>query len=95
MDKQLFLTVFASVFLAEIGDKTQLATMLFASNAPSAKWTVFVGSSLALVISAGIGVAVGEGLAKVVSPRALSIAAGIGFVAIGTWTIASALRSAS
>jgi putative Ca2+/H+ antiporter (TMEM165/GDT1 family) len=95
MDKKLFLTVFASVFLAEIGDKTQLATMLFASNSPSAKWTVFLGSALALVVAAGIGVAVGDVVSKVVSPRTLSIAAGIGFVAIGAWTLAGALRTAS
>lgn len=95
MDKKLFLTVFTSVFLAEIGDKTQLATMAFASNAQSSKWTIFAASGAALVLAAGIGVLAGDRVAKVVSPKALSIVAGIGFVGIGVWTLVAALRTPS
>ena len=86
MDKRLFLTVFASVFLAEIGDKTQLATMTFASSSTS-KWTVFAASAAALVLAAGIGVAGGALVSRVVSPRVLATAAGVAFVLIGVWTI--------
>ena len=56
MDIKVFLTVFAVVFLAELGDKTQLATLLFAADKEVSKLTVFAGASLALVVAAGIGV---------------------------------------
>jgi putative Ca2+/H+ antiporter (TMEM165/GDT1 family) len=84
-----FLSVFVTVFLAEIGDKTQLATMLFAAEAKSSKWVIFAGSALALVLAAGIGVLVGAQLERLISPRTLKIVAGIGFIAIGIWTIVS------
>ncbi len=84
-----FLSVFITVFLAEIGDKTQLATMLFAAEAESNKWVIFAGSALALVCAAAIGVLVGAQLEKLISPRTLKIVAGIGFIAIGLWTLVS------
>jgi putative Ca2+/H+ antiporter (TMEM165/GDT1 family) len=84
-----FLSVFVTVFLAEIGDKTQLATMLFAAEAKSSKWIVFAGSALALVLAAAIGVLVGAQLERFISPRTLKIVAGVGFIAIGLWTIVS------
>lgn len=84
-----FLSVFITVFLAEIGDKTQLATMLFAAEAKSSKWVIFAGSAVALVLAAAIGVLVGAQIEKFVSPRTLKIAAGIGFIAIGIWTLIS------
>lgn len=84
-----FLTVFTTVFIAEIGDKTQLATMLFASEAKVSKWVIFAGSALALTLAAGIGVLVGAQLEKFVSPKTLKVVAGIGFIAIGLWTALS------
>jgi len=84
-----FTSVFITVFLAEIGDKTQLATMLFAAEAESNKWVIFAGSALALVLAAAIGVLVGAQIERFVSPRTLKIVAGIGFIAIGVWTIVS------
>jgi putative Ca2+/H+ antiporter (TMEM165/GDT1 family) len=84
-----FFSVFLTVFLAEIGDKTQLATMLFAAEANANKWVIFAGSALALVLAAAIGVLVGAQLERLVSPRTLKIVAGVGFVAIGLWTIFS------
>ena len=84
-----FLSVFITVFLAEIGDKTQLATMLFAADAQSNKWVIFAGSALALVCAAAIGVLVGAQIERLVSPRTLKIVAGIGFIAIGLWTLVS------
>lgn len=84
-----FFTVFTTVFIAEIGDKTQLATMLFASEAKVSKWIIFAGSALALTLAAAIGVLVGAQLEKFVSPRTLKVVAGAGFIAIGLWTIVS------
>ena len=84
-----FFTVFTTVFIAEIGDKTQLATMLFASEAKVSKWIIFAGSALALTLAAAIGVLVGAQLEKFVSPRTLKVVAGVGFIAIGLWTIVS------
>jgi putative Ca2+/H+ antiporter (TMEM165/GDT1 family) len=84
-----FLVVFVTVFLAEIGDKTQLATMLFAAEAKSSKWIIFAGSALALVLASAIGVLVGAQLERFISPRTLKIVAGVGFIAIGLWTIVS------
>jgi putative Ca2+/H+ antiporter (TMEM165/GDT1 family) len=84
-----FFSVFVTVFLAEIGDKTQLATMLFAAEAKSSKWVIFAASAIALTCAAAIGVLVGAQIERFVSPRTLKIVAGIGFIAIGLWTIIS------
>jgi len=93
MDLKIFATVFASVFVAELGDKTQLATMLFASDKEVSKLTVFLGSALALVVSSAIGVAVGAVLSNYVSEKLLSTVAGLGFVVIGGITLYNALRT--
>ena len=90
MDYRLLALVFGTIFLAELGDKTQLATMLFAADESAGKLTVFLGAALALTLSSAIGVAAGAAIASVVSPRHLSIVAGIGFVAIGVWTLIKA-----
>jgi len=81
-----FGTIFLTVFLAEVGDKTQLATMLFAAQGRS-KWLVFAAAGAALVVAAGIGVLVGGAIERWVSPRTLKVMAGIGFIAIGLWTL--------
>ena len=88
MDIKVLLTVFVTVFLAELGDKTQLATLLFATDKEVGKWTVFIGASSALVVAAGIGVLAGGLLAQHVSEKLLRYVAGIGFIAVGVWTLA-------
>jgi putative Ca2+/H+ antiporter (TMEM165/GDT1 family) len=93
MDSKMFLTVFGTVFLAELGDKTQLATLLFAAKG-GGLWTIFFAASAALVLAAGLGVAAGAAIANVVSPKYLSYVAGIGFIAIGAWTLYQAGRVA-
>jgi len=85
-----FAMVFASVLVAELGDKTQLATLMFASAKDSPKLLVFAASAGALVVSSAVAVLAGSFLCQHVSPKVLSWAAGIGFVAIGAWTIAHA-----
>jgi len=81
--------VFVTVFLAEIGDKTQLATMLFSARADTSKWAVFAGSAAALVLAAAIGVLLGSALERAVSPQTIKLVAGLGFVAVGLWTLLS------
>ncbi len=90
MDIRLLATVFATVFVAELGDKTQLATMLFASRAKNPMLTVFLGSATALVLTSAIGVIAGNLLSQQISARLLSWVAGAAFIAIGIWTIARA-----
>ena len=87
MDWKLFATVFGSVFVAELGDKTQLATMLFASDAHASKWMVFAAAGSALLVTSALGVAVGSLAAEYVSERTLRTVAGVGFIAIGAWTL--------
>jgi putative Ca2+/H+ antiporter (TMEM165/GDT1 family) len=87
MDRTLLATVFSTVFLAELGDKTQLATLLYAADAQNPKLTIFVGSAAALVLTSAIGVVAGTFVSQHVSTQALSWLAGLGFIAIGVWTI--------
>ena len=94
MDWKTLLSTFGAVFVAELGDKTQLATVLFASKGAASLWTVFLAASAALVVTSAIGVAAGAAVAQLVNPKHLSYAAGVGFVAIGAWTIYQASVSA-
>ncbi|MEJ2691803.1 MAG: TMEM165/GDT1 family protein [Candidatus Thiodiazotropha sp.] len=87
MDLKVLMTVFATVFIAELGDKTQLATLLFAADRAVSKWTVFLGASLALVAASAIGVIAGGALSAYLSEKYLNIIAGVGFIAIGVWTL--------
>ena len=82
-----------SVFIAELGDKTQLATMLFASDKEVSKWTVFFASSLALVLSSAIGVLVGSALSNYINEKYLNYAAAFGFILIGAWNLYSTMNS--
>jgi len=90
MDLKLFLTVFSTIFIAELGDKTQIATLLYASGPMNSKLTVFLGSACALVTASWIAVLVGSFLAQYVNFKYLSWAAGFGFICVGIWTIMKA-----
>lgn len=87
MDIKLFVAVFVTIFLAEVGDKTQLATMLFATKQSVSLLTIFVGASLALMASTGLAVVGGSIISQYVDPKYLSYAAGAGFILIGIWTV--------
>lgn len=87
MEWKLLATVFAAVFIAEMADKTQLVTMLFAADREVSKWTVFLGSASALVLTSAIGVAAGTLLSQVINVKMMSILAGAGFIVIGIWTL--------
>ncbi len=87
MDFRIFFTVFSVVFIAELGDKTQIATMLFAADKDVSKITIFLGSSLALIFASALAVILGSMLSQHINPRVMSILAGIGFIIIGGWTL--------
>jgi len=89
-DWRIFATIFASVFIAELGDKTQLATMLFAADKDVSKWMVFLSASCALVIASAMGVLVGTFLSAYISEKLLSYIAGAGFIIIGAYTLYNA-----
>jgi putative Ca2+/H+ antiporter (TMEM165/GDT1 family) len=83
-------SIFVTVFLAELGDKTQLATLLFAAEQNTSKVGVFLASAGALVLSSFLAVLVGAQLSAYIPPRALKLVAGVGFVAIGIWVLLDA-----
>ena len=87
MDLRLFATVFTTVFVAELGDKTQLATLLYASDTSHPKLTVFAASAAALVLTSGLGVLAGAFVSEHVDPRWLRWIAGAGFIAVGIWVL--------
>ncbi|HXG28303.1 MAG TPA: TMEM165/GDT1 family protein [Nevskiales bacterium] len=87
MDIKIFLTVFVTIFLAELGDKTQLATLLFATDKEVSKGVVFAAAALALVATSAIGVLAGGWVSQHVSERLLKLIAGLGFILIGAWTL--------
>ena len=90
MELKVFFTVFAAVFIAELGDKTQLATMMFAADKEVSKWTVLLGASAALVFATVIGVIAGTLLSEHINEKYLSYLAGAGFILIGAFTLARA-----
>jgi len=89
MDWKLFSSTFLAIFLAEMGDKTQLATLSFAASGTS-RWTVFGASALALVSTSAIAVMAGEVVARHVPPVWIRRAAGALFIVLGVWTLVRA-----
>jgi len=90
MDWKIFLTVFGAVFIAELGDKTQLATMLFAADKDVNKYTVFLAASAALIVASAIGVLAGSLLSEYINEKYLHYIAGVGFIIIGAFTLYNA-----
>lgn len=82
MDWKLFLSTFASIFVAEIGDKTQLATLSLAAGGQS-RLSVFAGAALALCAASAVAVLAGEGLTRLISPLWLRRIAGVMFIVLG------------
>ncbi len=83
---QVFGSTFITIFLAEIGDKTQLTTLLMSAES-QAPWIVFAGASLALISTSLAGVLLGRWLASRVSPRALETAAGCILLSLAVWLV--------
>jgi putative Ca2+/H+ antiporter (TMEM165/GDT1 family) len=82
-----YAAVFFTVLLAELGDKTQLATLLFATDPGLSKLGVLTAAAAALVLSTGAAVLVGDQLGRWVPAATLKMVAGVGFVAIGLWVL--------
>lgn len=91
MDIRMMLTTFGMVFLAELGDKTQLATFCLSADCDS-KSAVFFGSAGALVISSLIAVLCGEAFSRFVPPIYIKVGAGVFFVVVGIWMLFSVAR---
>ncbi len=79
--------MFLTVFVAELGDKTQLATLLYTSDASHPKATVFVASAAALVATSAMAALAGSFVSHYVDPKILNWVAGLGFVGVGLWIL--------
>ena len=90
MDWKIFLPIFSTIFIAELGDKTQLATMLFAADKEVRKTMVFLAASVALIVASAIGVLAGDLLSEYINEKTLHYIAGVGFITIGTITLYNA-----
>jgi len=88
MDLKLMLMTFGMIFLAELGDKTQLATMAFAAEGKS-RLAVFIGSAGALTLTSLLGVVFGAAIAKLIPPNYIKAGAGVLFVVLGLWILFS------
>ena len=88
MDLKILFTTFGTIFLAELGDKTQLATFCFAAESKS-KLAVFLGSAGALVLTSALGCLLGSVVSRYVPANYMNIGAGVLFVVIGLWMIFS------
>ena len=83
----VFLSTFATIFLAELGDKTQVATLLISAQSHK-PFTVFIGAALALISTSLVGVLVGQWLARRVSPETLDTLAGVLLLIISVGLVA-------
>lgn len=81
------LAIFVTVFMAELGDKTQLATVLFATEKQTSPWLVFFAAAAALVLSTAVAVALGTLAERYLVKVPLKLIAGVGFILIGLWTV--------
>lgn len=87
--------IFATVFIAELGDKTQLATLLYSAEGKVSPFKVFLASGLALLAACAIGVVAGQWVAKFVNPQTLKLVAGVGFILIGALTLYSGIKTSA
>jgi putative Ca2+/H+ antiporter (TMEM165/GDT1 family) len=86
MDVKVLFTTFGMIFLAELGDKTQLATFAFASNSES-RLAVFLGSAGALILTSLLAVLFGSVVSRLVPSNYIKIGAGALFVLLGLWML--------
>lgn len=82
MDLQLLGLTFITVFLSELGDKSQVAAIALSGSTKSPR-AIFFGTAAALLLASFLGVMVGQGVAEVLPTRLVKIAAAIGFAILG------------
>jgi putative Ca2+/H+ antiporter (TMEM165/GDT1 family) len=87
MDWKVFASAFAAVFVAELGDKTQLATFGLAAASSGGRLSVFLGSALALVCTSLIAVVAGAAVGKLVPAIWLERAGGALMLCLGAWVL--------
>jgi len=92
MDWKLLATTFGIVFLAELGDKTQLAALALTGRT-GRPWTVFLAASAALVLVTLLGVLGGALLKRLVPEKAMSIGSALLFIAVGVFLLVRALMT--
>jgi putative Ca2+/H+ antiporter (TMEM165/GDT1 family) len=85
-------TMFLTIFVAELGDKTQIATLLFASEGKAKPIAVFAASAGALALGAAVSVIVGATASRFLDGAPVKLIAGIGFMAIGAFEIVQYYR---
>lgn len=78
-----WLTTYIIIVLCELGDKTQLAVLLFTSNKPGKRWTIFFASALALILCVLVEVTIGVALARHITPAIINRVAGVVFLGLG------------
>lgn len=86
------LSMFATIFVAELGDKTQIATLLFASEGKARPVAVFIASAAALALGAAVSVVVGATASRFLDGVPVKLIAGVGFVAIGAFELVQYFR---
>ena len=86
MDLKVLFTTFGLVFLAELGDKTQLATFSFAAESKSTL-SVFIGSAAALVLTSLLAVVFGSTVSRLIPATYIRLGAGALFVLLGLWML--------
>jgi len=91
MRLKAMLSVFSGVFLAELGDKTQISAVLFSAGGTASALEVFVAASLALLASTALAVLGGAALGRALSPAVLKIMAGLVFLILGGYYVIQAL----
>ncbi len=84
--RRVFLSTFITIFLAELGDKTQVTTLLMSAQS-EAPWIVFLGAGSALIATSLIGVLLGQWLARRLAPQTLDTAAGAVLLGITVWLL--------
>jgi putative Ca2+/H+ antiporter (TMEM165/GDT1 family) len=84
MDARVLLSAFLALFVAELGDKTQLAVLTLSASSRK-PWSVFLGGAAALVLLTGLAALVGEAVFRAVPATTLRRASAALFVAMGFW----------
>ena len=94
MNYKIIIAAFSTLFLAEMGDKTQLAVLTMSAST-GRPFSVFIGAAAALITVTALGAVAGESLGRVISPQILSRVAAVSFIAIGVWMLVSTSSAAS